>query len=87
MKLPAHSARSVEISRRELLRFTFSRTLAAVAAGILTLDLKSDQIVELTLQDYGKDVILSIYTPDGPQPIRLNELLQVLLTGGGWFMK
>jgi enterochelin esterase-like enzyme len=44
---------------------TVNRNIAAGAAETFTLDLKSDQIVELTLEDHGKDVILSVYSPDG----------------------
>jgi len=29
------------------------------------LDLKADQIVQLTLEGQGQDVILSVYSPDG----------------------
>jgi hypothetical protein len=44
---------------------TVNRNIAAGAAETFTLDLKSDQIVALTLEDHGKDVILSVYSPDG----------------------
>ena len=44
---------------------TFDRNLAAGGADLFALDLKTDQIVQLTLEGYGKDVILSVYSPDG----------------------
>jgi enterochelin esterase-like enzyme len=44
---------------------TFDRNLAAGVADLFALDLKTDQIVQLTLGDQGKDVILSVYSPDG----------------------
>ena len=44
---------------------TFNRNLAAGDTDLFALDLKADQIVQLTLEDQGKDVILSVYSPDG----------------------
>jgi enterochelin esterase-like enzyme len=44
---------------------TFNRNLAAGDTDPFALDLKTDQIVQLTLEDQGKDVILSVYSPDG----------------------
>lgn len=44
---------------------TFSRNLPAGGADLFTLDLKADQIVQLSLAGEGKDVILSVYSPDG----------------------
>ena len=44
---------------------TFNRNLAAGGTDLFALDLKSDQIVQLTLGDQGRDVILSVYSPDG----------------------
>src|SRR5580700_7606249 len=44
---------------------TFNRNLAAGGTDLFALDLKTDQIVQLTLDDQGKDVILSVYSPDG----------------------
>ncbi len=44
---------------------TFNRNLAAGPAGTFTFDLKPDQIVKLTLEYRGKDVTLSVYSPDG----------------------
>jgi hypothetical protein len=44
---------------------TFERTLDAGGTDAFTLDLKTDQIVALKIQDHGKDVLLSIYGPDG----------------------
>ena len=44
---------------------TFDRNLAAGGADLFTLDLKIDQIVQLMLEGQGKDVILSVYSPDG----------------------
>ena len=44
---------------------TFNRNLAAGGTDLFALDLKTDQIVQLTLEDQGKDVILSVYSPDG----------------------
>ena len=44
---------------------TFHRNLAAGGTDLFALDLKTDQIVQLTLEDQGKDVILSVYSPDG----------------------
>ena len=43
----------------------FNRNLAAGATDMFALDLKTDQIVQVTLEDQGKDVILSVYSPDG----------------------
>jgi hypothetical protein len=43
---------------------TFDRSLAAGGNDLFTLDLKTDQIVELKLEDQGRDVILSVYSPD-----------------------
>jgi enterochelin esterase-like enzyme len=73
---------------------TFNRNLAAGTADTFTLDLMPDQIVELTLEYRGKDVTLSVYSPDG----RLNrafsserlegEALQFLATQPGkWVLK
>ena len=44
---------------------TFNRNLAAGATDLFALDLKTDQIVQLMLEGQGKDVILSVYNPDG----------------------
>jgi enterochelin esterase-like enzyme len=44
---------------------TFNRNLAAGGTDLFALDLKADLIVQLTLEDEGKDVILSVYSPDG----------------------
>jgi enterochelin esterase family protein len=44
---------------------TVNRNLAAGGADLFALDLKTDQIVQLTLEGQGKDVILSVYSPDG----------------------
>jgi hypothetical protein len=40
---------------------TFNRNLAAGDTDLFALDLNTDQIVRLTLEDQGKDVILSVY--------------------------
>ena len=73
---------------------TFNRNLAAGAADTFTLDLKPDQIVKLTLEDRGKDVTLSVYSPDGRlsrafSSERLEgEALQFLATQPGeWVLK
>lgn len=42
-----------------------NRSLAAGGSDLFALDLKTDQMVQLTLEDNGKDVILSVYSPDG----------------------
>jgi enterochelin esterase family protein len=42
-----------------------NRNLAAGGADLFALDLKTDQIVQLTLASEGKDVVLSVYSPDG----------------------
>jgi enterochelin esterase-like enzyme len=44
---------------------TINRNLAAGATDLFALDLKTDQIVQLMLEGQGKDVILSVYSPDG----------------------
>ena len=44
---------------------TVHRNLAAGGADLFALDLKTDQIVQLSLEGQGKDVILSVYSPDG----------------------
>ena len=44
---------------------TLNRSLPSGGADAFALDLKADQIVELKLEDQGKDVILSVYSPDG----------------------
>src|ERR1041384_7355567 len=44
---------------------TFNRSLAPGGTDLFTLDVKTDQIVHLTLEGQGKDVILSVYSPDG----------------------
>ena len=44
---------------------TFNRDLAAGGADLFALDLKIDQIVQLMLEGQGKDMILSVYSPDG----------------------
>src|SRR5271168_3904858 len=73
---------------------TFNRNLAAGAADTFTLDLKPDQIVELTLEYRGKDVTLSVYSPDGrlsrafSSERREGEALQFLATQPGkWVLK
>lgn len=44
---------------------TVNRELAAGGADLFALDLKTDQIVQLTLESQDKDVILSVFSPDG----------------------
>src|SRR5581483_10409293 len=44
---------------------TYNRNLAAGNTDLFALDLKTDQIVQITLDGQGKDVILSVYSPDG----------------------
>ena len=73
---------------------TLNRDLAAGAVDTFTLDLKSDQIVELTLEYRGNDVTLSVYSPDGRlsrafSSERLEgEALQFLATQRGeWVLK
>src|SRR5579871_6670334 len=44
---------------------SLTRSLTAGASDLFALDLKTDQIVQLMLEDQGKDVIVSVYTPDG----------------------
>src|SRR5579863_9056257 len=44
---------------------TFNRSLAAGGTDLFALDLKIDQIVQLTLEGQGQDMILSVYSPDG----------------------
>jgi len=44
---------------------TLNRSLAARGSDRFALDLKTDQIVQLTLAAQGQDVILSVYSPDG----------------------
>ena len=44
---------------------TSNRNLANGASDLFALDLKADQIVQLKLEGEGKDVILSVYSPDG----------------------
>ena len=44
---------------------TFNRNLAPGGADLFALDLKTDQIVQLTLEGQGQDVILSVFSPDG----------------------
>ena len=44
---------------------TFNRDLAPGATDVFALDLKIDQIVQLKLEGHDKDVILSVYSPDG----------------------
>ncbi|HTB64845.1 MAG TPA: hypothetical protein VK727_01370 [Steroidobacteraceae bacterium] len=44
---------------------TLNRSLAARGSDLFALDLKTDQIVQLTLEGQGQDVILSVYSPDG----------------------
>src|ERR1043166_5307785 len=43
---------------------TFNRSLAAGGTDLFALDLKSDQMVHLMREGQGKDVILSVYSPD-----------------------
>ena len=73
---------------------TFNRNLAAGAADTFTLELKPDQIVELTLEYRGKDVTLSVYSPDGrlsrafSSERQEGEPLQFLATQPGkWVLK
>jgi enterochelin esterase-like enzyme len=72
----------------------YSRNLAAGGADLFALDLKTDQIVQLTLEGQGKDVILSVYSPDGRlsrafSSERLKgDALQFLATQAGrWSLK
>ena len=73
---------------------TFNRDLAAGATDLFALDLKIDQIVQLTLEGQGKDVILSVYSPDGrvsrafsSEPLK-GDALQFLATQPGrWSLK
>lgn len=73
---------------------TFNRSLAAGGADVFALDLKSDQIVQLTLVGQGKDVILSVYSPDGrlsrafSSERQKRDALQFLATQPGrWALK
>jgi hypothetical protein len=50
---------------------TLNRDLAG-GADLFALDLKTDQIVQLTLEGEGKDVILSVYSPDGRRRAKWN---------------
>jgi enterochelin esterase-like enzyme len=72
----------------------FDRSLAAGGTDLFALDLKTDQIVQLTLGDSGKDVILSVYSPDGrlsrafSSARQKGEALQFLATQPGrWRLK
>ena len=44
---------------------TSNRNLATGGSDLFALDLEADQIVQLKLEGEGKDVILSVYSPDG----------------------
>src|SRR6266436_741509 len=73
---------------------TFNRNLAAGGADLFALDLKTDQMVQLTLEGQGKDVILSIYRPDGrlsrafSSERQKGDALQFLATQPGrWSLK
>src|SRR5580700_4321782 len=73
---------------------TFTRNLAAGGADLFALDLKTDQIVQLTLEGEGKDVILSVYSPDGrlsrafSSERQKRDALQFLATQPGrWTLK
>ena len=73
---------------------TFNRNLAAGDTDPFALDLKTDQIVQLRLEDQGKDVILSVYSPDGrlsrafSSERQKGDALQFLATQPGrWTLK
>src|SRR5580704_14934120 len=73
---------------------SFSRSLAAGGSDLFALDLKADQIVQLTLEGEGKDVILSVYSPDGrlsrafSSERQKGDALQFLATQPGrWSLK
>lgn len=73
---------------------TFNRSLVAGGADLFALDLKADQIVQLTLEGEGKDVILSVYSPDGllsrafSSERQRGDALQFLATQPGrWTLK
>jgi enterochelin esterase-like enzyme len=73
---------------------TFNRNLAAGGTDLFVLDLKTDQIVQLTLEGQGKDVILSVYSPDGrlsrafSSERQKGDALQFLATQPGrWSLK
>ena len=72
---------------------TLNRNLAG-GADLFALDLKTDQIVQLTLEGEGKDVILSVYSPDGrlsrafSSERQKRDALQFLATQPGrWTLK
>ena len=73
---------------------TFNRSLAAGGSDLFALDLKADQIVQFTLEGEGKDVILSVYSPDGrlsrafSSERQKRDALQFLATQPGrWTLK
>src|SRR5712691_3828079 len=73
---------------------TFNRNLAAGGTDLFALDLKTDEIVQLTLEGDGKDVILSVYSPDGrlsrafSSERQKGDALQFLATQPGrWTLK
>jgi len=73
---------------------TFNRNLAAGGTDLFALDLKTDQIVQLKLEGQGKDVILSVYSPDGrlsrafSSERQKGDALQFLATQPGrWSLK
>ena len=73
---------------------TFNRSLAAGGSDLFALDLKTDQIVQFTLEGEGKDVILSVYSPDGrlsrafSSERQKRDALQFLATQPGrWTLK
>jgi hypothetical protein len=73
---------------------TLNRNLAAGGADLFALDLKTDQIVQLKLEGQGKDVILSVYSPDGrlsrafSSEHQKGDALQFLATQPGrWTLK
>jgi enterochelin esterase-like enzyme len=73
---------------------TLDRNLAAGGADVFALDVKTDQIVHLTLDGQGKDVILSVYSPDGrfsrafSSERQKGDALQFIATQAGrWSLK
>src|SRR5580704_3332950 len=73
---------------------TLDRNLAAGGADVFALDVKTDQIVHLTLEGQGKDVILSVYSPDGrfsrafSSESQKGDALQFIATQAGrWSLK
>src|SRR5215471_13451385 len=73
---------------------TFNRDLAAGGSDLFALDLKTDQIVQLMLEGQGKDVILSVYSPDGrlsrafsSERLKGNALQFLATQPGRWSLK